>query len=493
MEAGVIGLDLAGLVEGLEEADDVAERHLAVGRVRQEMLVWAGVERGGKVLDARKLGAEESMCDAWHCGAVEGVAEVREALFMQARDLAHAHARPVPPGPPSDLQNLPLVEVADLLAVELLRRAEHHPLDLEVEAHADGVGGDEDGEGVALVGVVEGPGLVLARLGREGPVDDTAAMWSALFDHFLDLVDFFPAEGHHAVSGLHVLQRPSERLGGHLEGRETLVIYDLQVVSAHSAKLFNQRHCPRFATKMKLFARQPQYRSSPRPPAVFAVEHLHLVHHPDVDHLAKVDHLDRRRHMPCSRHDDFLLPRDETAGLVMAGDETLAEFVVDFPGQQPQRAAVYSTLRLRESGKSLMRLPTVCWSDVHNPSSLHVPGLRKPQMRLSHVCDGPQELVLVFNGRLRDRRERSTVVLSTLRCPSKTAHPVMIAATHPLHLKLCGHPFPCLKTPFLPHHHPGSRSPFLLGTARQGRCTKLRGTRSFQTLRRGIGVLLHTL
>ena len=96
----------------------------------------------------------------------------------------------VPAGAAGDLAELGGVELAELVAVELLVGGEGDVVDVEVEAHADGVGGDQVVDVARLVDL----DLGIARARRERAQHDGRA---ALLppDQLGDGVDLLDREG----------------------------------------------------------------------------------------------------------------------------------------------------------------------------------------------------------------------------------------------------------------------------------------------------------
>src|SRR3546814_4454952 len=69
-----------------------------------------------------------------------------DQFFAQRTDLAggaEGAVAHVAPGAPGDLADLRRRQAAPAAAVELLQLGEGHVVDIEVESHADGVGGDQ--------------------------------------------------------------------------------------------------------------------------------------------------------------------------------------------------------------------------------------------------------------------------------------------------------------------------------------------------------------
>ena len=96
----------------------------------------------------------------------------------------------VPAGAAGDLAELGRIQLPEAEAVELLVRREGDVVDVEVEAHADGVGGDEV---VDVAGLVE-LDLGVARARRQGAEHDGGAAALAA-DQFGDGVDLLGREG----------------------------------------------------------------------------------------------------------------------------------------------------------------------------------------------------------------------------------------------------------------------------------------------------------
>ena len=102
----------------------------------------------------------------------------------------------MPAGAAGDLAELGRVEAADLVAVELAVGGEGDVVDVEVEAHADGVGGDEVVDIAVLVEL--DLGVAGARRERAQHHGGAAALAA---DQFGDGVDLVGREGDDGASG----------------------------------------------------------------------------------------------------------------------------------------------------------------------------------------------------------------------------------------------------------------------------------------------------
>ena len=128
-----------------------------------------------------------------HFDAVEGVVLQRVHQFRLERRAAPGGAEGAvargAAGAAGDLRELGRVEPAELIAVILAVGGEGDVIDVEIEPHADGVGGDE----IIDVAVLEHRDLRIARARRQrAQHDGGAAMLAA--DQFGDRVDFIGRE-----------------------------------------------------------------------------------------------------------------------------------------------------------------------------------------------------------------------------------------------------------------------------------------------------------
>ncbi len=96
----------------------------------------------------------------------------------------------VPAGATGDLADLARRQIAEVLPVELARGGKGHVVDVEIEPHADGIGGDDE---VDVAGLIERD-LGVAGSGRQGAEHDGGA--AALAPYELgDRIDVVGREG----------------------------------------------------------------------------------------------------------------------------------------------------------------------------------------------------------------------------------------------------------------------------------------------------------
>jgi len=236
---------------------------------------------------------------------------------------------------PGDLSQLVVGEVALLEAVELRERREGHALEVEVEAHADGVGGDE---------VLHLSGLVHRDL-------RVACAWREPTEHHRDTAAQFPQRLRQLVDALggegddgRPRRQPLERLGAEvLQLREALAAAERDV----GQQLREQ-------WSHRLGAEEPRLLAPPRMqepvgehvPALAVRAQLHLVDREEVD-------LPIERHRLDGAHPIRRVRRD---ALLFAGhqrDACLADArghpVVDLAREQPQREAHHAALVLEHA------------------------------------------------------------------------------------------------------------------------------------------------
>ena len=197
--------DLAGVPKPLHGGGAVGHvPHLAVARGVIEHALVLGDRRAGQSLVPRRqrqrhLQAAERgkiqfrIPPLQHFDAVKGVVLQRvDELGFERRAAACGAERAVArraAGAAGDLRELRRGQPAELIAVVLAVGSEGDVIDVEVQSHADGVGGDE----IIDVAVLEHLDLRIARARRQrAQYDGRAAMLAA--DQFGDGVDFIGRE-----------------------------------------------------------------------------------------------------------------------------------------------------------------------------------------------------------------------------------------------------------------------------------------------------------
>ena len=131
--------------------------------------------------------------------------------------------------------------------------------DVEVQAHADGIAGDENRVGAGRV--VEEPRLRAPRLGRQGAVDDAGAV-PRLLQLRLHGVDGLAGEGDDAVAGPDVRKAALQRRL-HRQRREALVVPHLEGVAALGDHLADEGYGGGVAADVQLVGGQTQQRARP--------------------------------------------------------------------------------------------------------------------------------------------------------------------------------------------------------------------------------------
>ncbi len=305
---------------------DVEHHHvLGHGRPGEARLRRRAVERGLQGLDAGKIQRAVAPLQDTH-GREDVVLQRLDLLFVEGRASARGPERAVlqmPPGAARDLAKLGRVEPAVLPAVELAVAREGHVVDVEVEPHADRVGGHQV---VDLAVLVHGDlGVAGARAERPQHHRGSAPLAP---DQLGDGVDLLGREGHDGGTVRQARQLLLARVGEFRQARarhhgdtRQQLLDDL----AHGGGADHQR----------LVAAAPV--QQPVGEHVAAVEvggDLDLVH-------------GQERHVQVARHGFH--GRDPVTGvagldLLLAGDQRdavdpglLDDPAVDFAGQQPER------------------------------------------------------------------------------------------------------------------------------------------------------------
>ena len=254
----------------------------------------------------------------------------------------------VAPGPAGDLAELGRMELAEAEAVEFLVGGEGDVVDVEVQAHADRVGGDE----VVDVAVLEQLDLGVARARRERAEHDRGAAALAP-DQLGDGVDLLGREGD---DGGAARQARDLLLAGERELREARTA---DHVHARDQRL-DQRAHGRGADEQRFLA--AALVQQPIGEDVAAVEvggELDLVDRDEGEVEVARHRLDGRDPVARLVRLDLLLAGDER-DVVLAGlvDDLLVDLAGEKPQRQPDHAALVTEHALdREMGLAGVRRP----------------------------------------------------------------------------------------------------------------------------------------
>ena len=258
------------------------------------------------------------------------------------------------PGASGDLAHFLGIEPAAALAVELAQAREGHMVDVHVQPHADGVGGDQE---VHLAGLVERD-LGVARAGAQRAHHHGGA--TPLAAHQLgDGVDRLGGEGD---DGAAAGQAGQFLRSGIAQGRQPLAENDLGLrqQAAHQG-----RHGPRPQQHGLGLAAGVQQPLGEDVAALWVGAELDLVHRQEGDVAAQRHGLDGADEIDGVGRDDLFLASDQ-------GDPRLApdldHAVVDFPRQQPQRQADHAALVRQHAFHGKVRL-----AGIGRPQDRHDP------------------------------------------------------------------------------------------------------------------------
>ncbi len=147
---------------------------------------------------------------------------------------------PVSPGPAADLLDFGDGQLAKGKAVVLGHCLKDDSLDLEVEAHADGVARGQ--KVVAAVGIVKQACLLGSRLRRQRAVDNGTATARRRFDAGLQRMQAHAREGHDGIARAQVLEVAVEALRHGLQRAQPLVAVHDALVSDAGADGLDQVH-----------------------------------------------------------------------------------------------------------------------------------------------------------------------------------------------------------------------------------------------------------
>ena len=275
---------------------------------------------------------------------LDGPDHARGELFSRRENAERAVVQ-VAAGAACDLTQLDEVEVAARAAVELGELGEGDVVDIEVQPHADGVGGDEE---VDLAALVEGD-LGVARAGGQGAEHHRGA--AAAGPHPLrEVVD----PGHREGDDGGARRQPAHLQAAPVaQGREPGVAADGDVgrQSGHHSPHGVRAQEPGLAPAAGV--QQPV--GEDVPPLGVGGE-LDLVDGEEVDAPVEGHRLDRADPVARSGRHPLLFTRDQGHRL-LAGPHR--QGVVDLPGEQPQGEADHAAAVLKQPLDRAVRLAGV--------------------------------------------------------------------------------------------------------------------------------------
>ena len=332
------------------------------GRAAQDHIGRRPAQRGEQAIDAgpvevgvapvEKVDRLEMVVD----DAVDGFFLERFAVGRLAERAIVAEAA----GAACDLREFIGAEEAALAAIELAARGERDVADIEVEAHADGVGGDDV---VDLARLIEFD-LRVAGAGAERAHDDGAAAALAL-QQFGDGVDLFRREGDdgRALGQLGDLDR-----AGIAELRETLAAFAINV----EIKPFERRtHGVGAEQHGFVTAARVEDAIGEDVAAIGILRELDLIDRHEVGAFGDRHGFDGAGEIAGGLGADAFLAGDERAGL---GAFLLHHAVVDLAREQAQRQTDHSGAVSKHALHGKVRLAGVGRTQ-HGPDTLSVIGI----------------------------------------------------------------------------------------------------------------------
>lgn len=125
------------------------------------------------------------------------------------------------------------------LPLKLLHLVENYSSDIEIEPHANSIGGNKNIK--AAVGVIEKGGLVAPHFRGKGAIDYAALEVRSPLDHCLDVEYIASREGYDRVSGLNAAVAVWQGLGLDFQLSESVVVADCQSFPHTFAHLLDER------------------------------------------------------------------------------------------------------------------------------------------------------------------------------------------------------------------------------------------------------------
>ena len=191
-------------------------------------------------------------------------------------------------------------------AIEFLHGGEHDAGNGQVQAHANGIGGDEH------LGFAGAKALRLgaAYLGPEGAVDDGGGQ-PAFGQHFLVKKDVLAREDHEGVAGFGILDEA--RLFFHVQGLKTLAFDEFVFDAQALQKVFEYFPDIGRTNQHQMLGRAAHDGLGPGPAPVLVGQHLHFVDDHRFELHVGLHHLDRGSHVAGARDQHTFFARQKRA------------------------------------------------------------------------------------------------------------------------------------------------------------------------------------
>ena len=306
-----------------------------------------GRQRPDQRLGALEVERRAPPHQAPHGGEAVLLDRAHHALVQRGQRVERAEGAValVAPGPPRDLRQLRRGEVALVLAVELPQRGERDVVDVEVQAHADRVGGHDV---LHLAGLIEGDLGVPCARGQRAEHHRGAA--AARLQPGRERVDLVGAEGDDRGAR----RQPAEPAPARVpQLGEAHLTTEVRVGQERAP---DRRHPVRAEEPRLATAAQPEQPVGEDVPALAMRGELDLVDGDEVHHALGRHRLDRAHPVPRARRGALLFPRDE-------GHRGFADLrgdpVVDLTRQQAQRQPDHARVVLEHALHRAVRLPGV--------------------------------------------------------------------------------------------------------------------------------------
>ena len=319
---GVFGerADFVVATDHVEDVDVVRRRRLGQAFARRRQ-VEARLERG----KAREIEVAIAPLDRLHRIEAMGLERLDQFVLegIEPARRAEGAVAEMAAGAAGDLAELGGGEPAELIAVELSVGGESDMVDIEVEAHADGVGGDQEID----IARLEDLDLGIARARRQRAEDDGGAAALAA-DQLGDGIDLVGREGDHGGAARQAGDLFRAGKGEHRHARPR------HHVDAGDKLLDDPAHRRGAEEQRLLAAAEVQHAIGEDVAALEIAGELDLVDGEEGDiglrrHRFNGADTEARR-----RRQDLLLAGDQGD---LIGTDALGDAVVDLAGEKPER------------------------------------------------------------------------------------------------------------------------------------------------------------
>lgn len=166
----------------------------------------------------------------------------------------------------------------------------HELVDSQVQAHANGIAGDEIV--VIIVRIVEQTCLLSSGFGGKTAVNSGNLPSGGLFNLLPQSMNAHDTEADDAITLTQTLEIPIQALWGHLQRTQTLVLMDVEFLPNGGAEFTYQGHSAGLTAKVKLPGLDTEDGLSPGPASLWTANHLDLVNDGNVDGLVERHHFD---------------------------------------------------------------------------------------------------------------------------------------------------------------------------------------------------------